>query len=494
MTHDPPYPLRIDEPWSVTQVPPPIPFSLDPDDLLCSPAGPVHLQDVVDTPGWSLAVEYKSWRNLRNPDDQAEIARDIAAIANSGGGAIAFGFDEGTLAPADTDPFRTDCDAATISAIVSTFLDPPPRCEMALLRSATGEQHPAIRVPPHGATPVFTRAESLPSGGRRVLERGAIYIRRHGPPRRGALVPRPESVPLSCAADWAPLLRRCLRAERETLLGAIEAVLEGRRDVPGPTERLRAFHTAAHAAFLALVPRGTGPESIGTSHHVLSYALELDRSEILEPVQMPELLARAVLTVQDQIRVGPRLFDPPYRRAARPRFIADALSGDEETDIIETAWLRDTSQKERADLWRVSPRGLATIVRPYAEDEPALNTALNLKPGTWLSPNALARDLAELVFHARALARLFDSVRAVSFRCEWQGLQGRRIFDPSARWAQSDIAVVDRRVVTLRAPFAMLGQAWPAVVAQMMAPLLRTMEPDLALGPDWVREQAPRWR
>ena len=37
-------------------------------------------------------------------------------------------------------------------------------------------------------------------------------------------------------------------------------------------------------------------------------------------------------------------------------------------------------------------------------------------------------------------------------------------------------------------------QAWPDAVARMMAPVLRAFEPDLALGPDWVRAQAARWR
>ena len=60
-------------------------------------------------PRRTLETEYKGWRNLDNPEDQVEIARDVAAIANSGGGQILFGFNEATLAPVDTDPFGTVC-------------------------------------------------------------------------------------------------------------------------------------------------------------------------------------------------------------------------------------------------------------------------------------------------------------------------------------------------------------------------------------------------
>src|SRR5689334_5052914 len=72
-----------------------------------APATPNDVQALVDTPCRALDVEYKSWRNLSNAEDRAELARDIAALANHGGGHIVFGFDQDTLRPEDTDPFLT---------------------------------------------------------------------------------------------------------------------------------------------------------------------------------------------------------------------------------------------------------------------------------------------------------------------------------------------------------------------------------------------------
>ena len=70
-----------------------------------SPATPNDIQALVDAPCRALDVEYKSWRNLNHAEDRAELARDIAALANHGGGHVIFGFDQDTLIPEDTHPF-----------------------------------------------------------------------------------------------------------------------------------------------------------------------------------------------------------------------------------------------------------------------------------------------------------------------------------------------------------------------------------------------------
>ncbi|HET6182685.1 MAG TPA: hypothetical protein VFA03_03715 [Acetobacteraceae bacterium] len=484
MTHDPPHPLALDDPWALRPAPSP---GAAQEELLFAPCGPASLQEAIDLPGRSLAIEYKSWRNLRNPEDQAELAADIAALANLGGGAIIFGFNEETLAPADLHPIRTAPDRAALDSILRVFLDPPPVCEILSLRAAQGEDCTVIRVGAHGATPVFIRAHGLPPAALAAIRPGAVYVRRHAPPRRGQLMPRVESAPVSSPAEFLPLIRRCVRADREALLGAIEAAVEGRREAPDEAARLAAFHDAARARFLSQAARLAAGRRFAERHHAFSYALELGRAELLEPAQMPELLSRTALTVGQSFRAGARMFDPPYLRTARPRFVTDPALGEDEPDFLEASWMREPSRTERAELWRVSARGAASIVRPFWEDE---QDAAN---GPWLSPNRLARDLAELALHARTLARPFGSVRAVLFRCEWIGLAGRRLDDPWTRWAQSESAIADRRTVALRVPVASLAREWPETVAQLMAPVVRLIEPDLVLGPDWVRAEAASW-
>lgn len=466
-----------------------------PEDLVFQAAAPTDLQDLVDTPCRSLDVEYKSWRNLDHAEDRAELARDIAALANHGGGYVVFGFNEQTLLPDDTDPYRVNCTQDRVNTIIQAYLDPPVRSEVLLPLSSEGVSHPVIRVASHGAVPVCIRQDGPVVGGARLVERGAYYIRKHGPALTGLAIGVPASLSsrVEYPADWAPLIRRCVRRDRETLLGMLESTILGRSATPDPVQRLLAWHKAARSAFMALTPRSPMAESLAKRHYALSYGFDLIRPEMLEHAQLAERLRRTVFDVQTQFRSGWNMFDPPYRRNVQARFVLDPATGDEETDFLETAWLRARNPDHTADFWRVSPRGLATIIRGYAEDVPQPNAQPPIKPGTCLSPDVLTQEVAELVFHARAFSRLFAGVRVVTFRCEWWGLADRELFDPDSRWPHKGPALGDHRVATLQVPLPRLVEAWPEVISFLIAPVLRAIEPNLVLDAEWVRNQAPRW-
>jgi hypothetical protein len=410
-------------PLPANDVDPPDAAPPSPEDAVFQAAAPSDIQDLIDAPCRTLEVEYKGWRNLDHPEDRAELARDIAALSNHGGGFVVFGFDESSLAPDDTDPFRTNCTAERVHSVVQAFLDPPVVCEVFTPVSSDGVIHPVIRVAGHETTPICVRLDGPMVGGVRLIERGAYYVRKHG----ASLscwplgVPCPESVKIEIPQDWAPLIRRCVRRDREALLGMLDATICGRNQIPDLSQRLMTWHRAAHAAFLALAPRSPNAENLGQRHYALSYAFDLIRPEMLEQAQLPERLRRTVFDVQTQFRSGWNMFDPPYRRAVQARFMLDAATGDSETDFLETAWLRARHPGDTADFWRVSPRGLATIVRGYAEDLPQAAPVPAMRPGTCLCPEVLTQEIAELVCHARAFARLFSGVRRVAFRCEWWG-------------------------------------------------------------------------
>lgn len=496
--------MRIDTPMQPEAFAPPLPANdvappevapPSPEDAVFQPAAPGDLQDLIDSPCRSLDVEYKSWRNLDLLEDRAELARDIAALANHGGGFVVFGFNEPTLLPDDSDPFRVNCTQDRINAIVQTFLDPQVRCEVSLPTSSAGVTHPVIRVGSHGPIPVCVRQDGPVVAGSRIIERGAVYVRKHGPSMTGWSIGVPASLSskVEVPADWAPLIRRCVRRDRETLLGMLESTILGRSATPDPIQRLLTWHRAARSAFLALTPRSPAAESLARCHYALSYGFDLIRPEMLEHAQLAERLRRTIFDVQTQFRSGWNMFDPPYRRNVQARFVLDPATGDEETDFLETAWLRARNPDETADFWRVSPRGLATIIRGYAEDVAQPNAQPQIKPGSCLSPDVLTQEVAELVFHARAFSRMFSGVRLVTFRCEWWGLAGRELYDPDSRWPHKGPALGDHRVATLQVPLPRLVEAWHEVVAQLIAPVLRAIEPNLVLDAEWVKNQAPRW-
>lgn len=461
------------------------------EDTIFESAAPGDIQDMIEAPCRTLEVAYKSWRNLDHPEDRAELARDIAALANHGGGFIVFGFNEHTQTPDDTDPFRTNCTIERVRTIVQTYLDPPVRCEVSLPMSSAGVFHPVVRVAAHGTVPVCVRQDGPVVAGEKLIERGAFYIRKHAPLPAGQCigVQAPQSAKIEIPQDWSHLIRRCVRRDREALLGMLEATIEGRPTAPDNAKRLLAWHKAARAAFQALVPRSPVAANLARRHYVLSYGFEHVRPEILDHAQLPERLRRTVFEMQTQFRSGWNMFDPPYRRGVQARFLTDPDTGDEETDFLEAAWLRARNPDETADFWRVSPRGMATIIRGYAEDL----TSAQIAPGTCLSPATLTQEIAELVCHARTFSRLFTGVRRVAFRCEWWGLAGRELFDPDERWVHRGPALGDHCTATAQVSVARLADAWPETVAQLIAPVLRTIEPDIMLGADWVRDQAPHW-
>ena len=459
------------------------------EELVFAAAAPCDVQDLVEFPCRALETEYKSWRNLDHAEDRAELARDIAALANHGGGFIVFGFNERSLAPDETDPFRTNCTKEQIAAIVRGYLDPPVRCEVVPVLSSAGAIHPVVRVAGHGTTPVCVRQDGPVVGGTKLIERGAYYIRKHAPVAAGRHIgiPVPQSSRIDVPQDWAPLIRRCVRRDREALLGMLDAAIEGRSTVPDIAQRLLTWHRASRAAFLPLVPRSPVAESLGQRHYALSYGFDQIRPEALDPAQLADALRRTVFELQARFRSGWNMFEPPYRRAVQARFVVDPASGEDEADFLEAAWLRDRNPGETADFWRVSPRGMATIVRGYAEDMTQAPPLPPIRPGTCLSPVTLTQEVAELVCHARTFARLFSGVRRVVFRCEWWGLAGRELFDTESRWAHRGPAWEDRRVATAQVPLASLAQGWPEVVAMLIAPVLRAFEPDLVLHADWVK-------
>ena len=51
------------------------------------------LTEMLDDPREDMAVEIKSWLDLEDTAVRADLARELLALANHGGGTVLFGFD-----------------------------------------------------------------------------------------------------------------------------------------------------------------------------------------------------------------------------------------------------------------------------------------------------------------------------------------------------------------------------------------------------------------
>lgn len=445
------------------------------------------LKDLVDAPKETLAVELKRDLDLEDAVQRADLARHICALANFGGGFVVFGF-ANDLSPISLSGdvsarFHTD----RISSIVSKYLAPAVLCESVIVTSTAKNQHPIIRVPAHGATPVCAKADGPQDTKGRVqgIVSGRHYI-------RGVGNSGPESVVITQPDQWQSVIRRLVATERGSLAMIVDQWLKPQSAAP-PGNMLEEWHSAAAVAFANLV-QATGltwSTPLNANYYQLSYEFVLDSSEEIAAREMMDVLKRANSEMRDLVWTGWSMFYPFNRSEIAPYVVHDCYAGQGGTEVFETNLLGERNLTSTLpDFWRVSTDGKATIVRAYREDR----SGYPLPAGTTLSLFTAAREVAEIVRHARAMASYFRKLNAVRFRCEWLGLQGRQLRD-----AESEPSIVRRsrtnRVVSEKEVKPEdLTNAWPDIVSELVSRLARAFDANLDAGPGWVRRVAPRFR
>jgi hypothetical protein len=136
------------------------------------------------------------------------------------------------------------------------------------------------------------------------------------------------------------------------------------------------------------------------------------------------------------------------------------------------------------------PLPYATHIGSFMEDKPGLQQWSRKVPGTWFSPITLAQTLGQLVRHARALTERFHNPTSVQFRCEWQGLKGRQVFDINAGipWRDTLVARDNRRIATFECtPAELVSRA--RIVSELGGPVMRAFDPEFNFSPDWVAQR-----
>jgi hypothetical protein len=146
------------------------------------------------------------------------------------------------------------------------------------------------------------------------------------------------------------------------------------------------------------------------------------------------------------------------------------------------------------DFWRISRDGMATIIRPYREDRAKIvHGSKILTPGTWFYVYVLVRELAELLRHARALAKIFPEIQMVAIRATWHGLKDRRIDNPTGELeAENRVSHTDARTAQGEWPIADLAATWPEIVTYLANHITRLFA-GLEITPEWVRHVSKRF-
>ena len=275
---------------------------------------------------------------------------------------------------------------------------------------------------------------------------------------------------------------------------ACAALRTEKGDDPALEVHLQEWHDAAAAKYASLLRSYDDGEFIAKNHFHFSYGIAHTEGGELDPSRLVDDLRIMNEQVHDRVRTGWTMFYVFTREEIRPRTAVDEASGKGDTDFLQCSLL-GASDTGATDYWRISRDGFATLLRGYFEDRPQTAAHFNTSRGSFLSPNWLIRDFAELVRHAQAFGERFSDTASITFRCACHGLSNRAIYDPRAFWHHYKFDPdADARVSTGTWTLADLREKWPTVVSKLAAPIMRAANIGHIVSPEWVKDQSNNWR
>jgi predicted HTH transcriptional regulator len=180
-----------------------------------------ELRSLLDYPAESAGTEIKDWLDLTSRVERANVARELIALANHGGGNLLFGFAETSGGWESSGECTYDLARYSqdeINNVLKAHAEPVFECSTYHLDSTAGTRHVIVVVPGGHRTPI--RSRGAPAGSRLVDH--CYYIRRQGP----------ASAPPDSGADWQELIERCMENNRERQLEGFRRVLEVLRTEP----------------------------------------------------------------------------------------------------------------------------------------------------------------------------------------------------------------------------------------------------------------------
>lgn len=368
------------------------------------------LARLLSEPRETLRVEYKSWLNLKEDGGKAKLAKAAIAMANVGGGTIVIGIREGKLEEAaqwvsETRPQEvsqyTDDD---IGAAVGKYADPVPECRLEFAEHPrTSFQHAIIKVFGGLSEPVIAKK---PYG--KELKEHRCYIRKMGPAR---------SEEPNTTLEWRELFRRCVLAQRETMIDAFRGIIEGSVTTDFPSQD----DNDLHAEFLhesrdrwhdvtGAMPQHD-PALLGKGHFEIAFSiLGLEAELALNDLRN---LMREVATLIPSIWF---LF-VDFDHEAQP--VGSSM---------EAVYLNPNESLFNARAfyyWRVRNDGRFYLVRSYQEDTVSGYSKLYYSLPIW--------RIGQAIDYAAVVCGLIGTNLEFLFSAGYAGLSGRELFDTDNR-------------------------------------------------------------
>lgn len=431
---------------------------------------PAALRELLDNAVESPEVEYKRWMLLDTALERANVARHICALANHGGGYLVFGIeDDGSISGDRPDSLST-YDQDAINGIADRYLAPAPHCEVHIVASTSGSQHPVVRVPGHSERPVCAKSGGPEQKGKQTgIVAGTHYVRVQGP----------KSVPVTTPDLWAPIIRRCVFAERAGLLTSIgqlfdrpAAAIEGGGETTAPALTLLRDWDALEIS--------SWPAQHEKNRVAFSFQLLDDSGRPVAPLPigtLNEAIRSASFASAEQVNDGASSFEQRWQPGKSPQV---ALDGAEEA--WEARILPDEGDRWAVPtIWRVAASGRGGDVTGFVEDSEWVRGAVEERssrrwpPCERLSPSLQIQRVAQRLAFTASLAQFFPNASSCEIAMDYVGLAGRVIAEPfSGLGGVSDRrSAVDARRVTTKVWLATLLPELASTTAALVGPVTR---------------------
>ena len=410
-----------------------------------------YLQQLVETPSEHLNVELKGWLDLTGNGHRGTLAKALIALANHGGGVAVIGFDDhGNPAenrPDNLGPYDQDA----INDVLDRFADPAFHCNVQnVTREADGLEYPVILVPGGHKIPIRSRRGSPDN----EIQADRYYVRRPGPASE-----MPQG-----GHEWDELIRRCVRNSIDEIAALVRDVLEGRAPradaPPNAAERLAHWDGDSVARWGELIdefPAGSPSRMPHGNYRVAA---------VVEGLSLDLHRLRAVVRRAEQQLT----FLPPWEWYTRDG-IAPYIFG--ETIECHIAERPTHAGAVYSNFWRVSATGELFVIRGYDEDmlEQARRPVV---PGTAFDLTLPILRIGEcLLFIQRFAVEADTADSTVSVRCEWTGLNGRRltVLNPRRHVYRDHTSHSDDYSTTITVPVERISGALPEIVRELVNPL-----------------------
>jgi hypothetical protein len=392
-----------------------------------------QVEQLVLRPVEGMAVELKSWIDIRTPDGIAKLVKSLFALRNRDGGFLLIGFDDKTRAPIAypfIDPAHAIFHADELQSLLSRYASQPFAIE-AQFPERDGQIHPVVQVPSGVRVPVIVKADLAGEGGKNLLRVGDLYFRTL---RANNMVSSARILPADYPdlmdvcfnnreGDFGGFLRRQIgQTDMSAMIAALRDVLGVQEPIPSaPNLRDRGFEIIAegNSEFCDAVERRglSGPERVAIG------GLTMEVGLALEPEKENEVPTRKFLDVlagaNPQYTGWPIWLDsrgfnekgdrPVVKDGAWQALIVD----------VESGW-----GGQHLEFMRLDPKGCFYLRRAMQDD-----LTEKVDRGTSLDVFLMLIRVTEVLAVGLSFARAagWEDDTQAGFAFRWSGLEGRRL-------------------------------------------------------------------